>query len=464
MNRPIELRNPSGLDVLIMGLGINGGGLESARYFASRGANVTVTDLRNEDQLKSSLDALKAFPIKKILGEHRIEDFEKADLVVKNPGVPASSPFLKASKRVTTDIEIFLSRCSNPLYCVTGSKGKSTTVSALSQVLKSEFPMTLLGGNITISPLSFLDKLDGVSPVVLELSSWQLRDLNEDVNLKCRVAGITNLYHDHMNSYSRMEDYAMDKTRIFKGQDLDSWSLVNLDNPWGLFFAAKTQARHAILTLKGRRPHPRAEAFSYYDKGTGYLEWKGRREIIVPKERESFGIANDYALLFAGTMAALGGMKSSAIRQPLANFSGIEHRMERCHQYQGVAFYNDSAATIPEASVMSLSAFSGRVHWITGGTDKNLDLSPLESLTIPPATLVLLEGSASKRMIQVFEKKHWSFLGPFPGMRPALASLHGMLKEGDTVLMSPGAASFELFQNEFDRGRQFKELSKEIFC
>ena len=148
----------SGLRVTVMGLGVNGGGLASARFFAARGASVTVTDMKDEAALAESLSSLEGLPIRYVLGRHEMGDFSGADLVIKNPAVRADSPYLAAARAVETDISTFLRYCPAPVAAVTGSKGKSTTASALAHALSSA-GTAFLGGNITVSPLSFLDKV-----------------------------------------------------------------------------------------------------------------------------------------------------------------------------------------------------------------------------------------------------------------------------------------------------------------
>ena len=172
--------NYKGLKVTIMGLGLHGGGLTSAKYFASRDADVTVTDLRNRKILKNSIKKLKEYPINYILGHHNEKDFSNADLIIKNPAVPFNSPFLKIAASnnipIETDISIFLrqiKKSGNPIIAVTGSKGKSTTATAIYYCLKKYFPAAKLGGNITVSPLNFLGDLREGAPIVLELSSCQ---------------------------------------------------------------------------------------------------------------------------------------------------------------------------------------------------------------------------------------------------------------------------------------------------
>ncbi|MCX8014146.1 MAG: Mur ligase family protein, partial [Rectinema sp.] len=214
--------------VTIMGLGLHGGGVASARFFARLGARVTVTDLRGPEVLAPSLKALEGLDIHYVLGQHRDEDFAQADFVIKNPAVRPDSPYLQKAHRVETDISIFLAHSASPLIAVTGSKGKSTTASALAHVLKESGRPVLLGGNITVSPLDFLDKTSPEVTVVLELSSWQLGDLRNRALLKPRVAILTCIYPDHLNYYGTMEAYVADKKVLFDSQTNEEWAVCNL--------------------------------------------------------------------------------------------------------------------------------------------------------------------------------------------------------------------------------------------
>ncbi|MCA1949357.1 MAG: UDP-N-acetylmuramoyl-L-alanine--D-glutamate ligase, partial [Treponema sp.] len=286
----------SGSRVVVMGLGLNGGGLEAARYLASHGAQVTVTDLRDETVLRPSIEALGDLPIRFVLGKHEMSDFKTADVVVKNPAVKPDSPFLAAAKRIETDISIFLQENPARLCAVTGSKGKSSTASALHWALSSLRNTTdsqgkpllpgraYLGGNITVSPLTFLDQLRPEDDVVLELSSWQLGDLRgrklmsagtnntqaaERALLKPRVAILTTILPDHLDRYGTMEAYVADKRVLYQGQDSSDVTVTGSDN-WGRSFAAETKGRPRMYQtwlsdkaeqdrLIGRRGEPRAE-------------------------------------------------------------------------------------------------------------------------------------------------------------------------------------------------------------
>ncbi|MBE3130529.1 MAG: UDP-N-acetylmuramoyl-L-alanine--D-glutamate ligase, partial [Acidobacteria bacterium] len=242
----IDPKGIPGMKVTVMGLGINGGGLASALFFARRGADVTVTDLRDREALAASLAELEGLPVRLVLGRHEQDDFKKADLVVKNPAVPPGSPFLQAARAhgaaVETDLSIFLSLAKNPVIAVTGSKGKSTTASAIAFCLARVDPGAKLGGNITVSPLSFLDELAGRTPVVLELSSWQLGDLRGRGLLAPVVSAFTVILPDHLDRYPGMVEYVADKKAIFQEQLPRAKAVFNLDDPWQREFPRETRA------------------------------------------------------------------------------------------------------------------------------------------------------------------------------------------------------------------------------
>ncbi|MDE6736274.1 MAG: UDP-N-acetylmuramoyl-L-alanine--D-glutamate ligase, partial [Treponemataceae bacterium] len=204
----------AGKNVTVMGLGLNGGGEATVRFLLSHGANVTVTDMKTADALAATIASLQNDPslahehLRYVLGEHRMEDFANADCVIKNPGVKYDgNPFLAAAKAIETDISLFLHFSKAPIIAVTGSKGKSSTVSAIHYGLQKAGFTAFLGGNITVSPLTFLDQTDESTPVVLELSSWQLADLRGRKALKPKIALITKIIPDHQNFYHSMLAY-----------------------------------------------------------------------------------------------------------------------------------------------------------------------------------------------------------------------------------------------------------------
>lgn len=451
--------SPAGMKVTVVGLGLNGGGLASALFFARRGADVTVTDLRGADTLKDSLAKLEGLPIRYVLGRHDEKDFSSAEVVIKNPAVLPASPYIEAARRggasIETDLSVFLSLATNPILAVTGSKGKSTTASAIHFGLLRVDPCAKLGGNITVSPLSFLEELDPKTPVVLELSSWQIADLAGRGLLKPRISAFTVILPDHQDKYPGMKEYVADKTGIFREQEADSKAVFNLDDPWQKEFPQQTRASSFFYSAA---PLPDSVDGAWLEGGVGVCRLGAA---AAPKgilaETRIPGPHNRMNGLCAALVLSLYGVKAEVIRKALAEFPGVEHRLELFHTWRGIRFYNDSAATIPHATAQALRTLPAPVVLIAGGTDKNIDFSPLADVASIPRSIVLLAGSGTEKIRRILEERRIPYEGPFDSLEPAVRVAKDLAPEGASVLFSPGCTSFGMFLNEFDRGRKFKE-------
>lgn len=441
-----------------MGLGLHGGGLSSALFFLKAGAKVTVTDMKKADQLKASIDQLKGHDVKFTLGEHREEDFTKADMIIKNPGVPGSSKWLKMAAlnniAIESDISIFLRSTTNPVIAVTGSKGKSTTVSAIFKGLQDKYPDARLGGNITRSPLSFIHELPPTAPVVLELSSWQLADLAGKNLLRARVSVITNILPDHMNAYASMNDYFKDKQQIYKDQQAEDFSIFNYDDPYLRPLAEDSPAQSLFFSAKAL---PKGINGAWLDdEKRGHCRLKGKNEWILPAKLALAGEHNRLNLLCAALVLRLFELDSEKIADSLSQFTGIEHRMELFLTKGSLKFYNDSAATIPQATAEAVKSLEKPLYLITGGTDKNSDYSPYSEIAMIPDKIFLLKGSGTEKIQPLLDQAGAGYGGPYENLASLLDALTKEIGSKGSVVLSPGCASFELFDNEFDRGRQFK--------
>lgn len=465
----------SGKKALIMGLGLNGGGLEAARFLAEQGAEVSVTDLREEKTLQASMDALSGYKIRYVLGRHEMDDFSKADIVVKNPAVRPDSPFLQAARHIETDISLFLQNCPARILAVSGSKGKSGTTSALHWALKearspeknttrSLLPgKAYIGGNITLSPLSFLKDLHEDDDVVLELSSWQLGDLrgrlkedSAEALLKPRIAILTAIMADHQDRYGNMEAYVADKKVLYQGQDKKDASCFGNDC-WGKQFAEETPGRPLIY---GYNPVAPGLCGAWLDgtEGPGYVRLPDEsfKAIVSPNPMVP-GRHQKMNLLAAGLGLVDLGLDPDFIYSSLERFPGIEHRLEFFYEAGGIRYYNDTAATIPEAAAAAIEAFSPAPVLVCGGTDKALDFGPLAATADKAKALVLLAGSGTEKLRILLDQRNVSYDGPFDSVEKALLAAKKHAKMGDTIVLSPGCASFGMFLNEFDRGHKWKE-------
>ena len=454
ISNPEDLR---GLKITVMGLGLNGGGTAAANFLAKAGAKVTVTDLNDEKRLKLSIEALNGLPIRFVLGKHREQDFLEADITIKNPAVPKTSRYLGLCKRIETDISLFLRFARNPVYAITGSKGKSSTVSALHNILSQTEKGSFLGGNITVSPLSFLKEAIAAPqrPVVLEMSSWQLADLPRDLCFSPQISSITNIMKDHQNTYTSMEDYILDKELIFEGQNSSQASIFTLEDPYTERFAKKSPAGVYYVSSS---PLPQGL------QGAGLLDSKGLLQI----EGKTFefdadnpnlpGAHNRQNLLRAGLAAFLAGADIGDIENGIRTFGGVSHRLEKIAEIKGVDVYNDSASTIPDATAAALKSFDRKITLICGGNDKNIDFGALTGCASIPKCVVLLAGTASETIASYFKKAGTPVYGPYDDLEKAVDTALERCSPGEVALFSPGATSFGMFLHEFDRGDKFKAI------
>ena len=513
-----------------MGLGLNGGGEASARFFAQKGALVTVTDMKTREELLPSIERLSDLndKIRYVLGKHDIKDFEEADCVIKNPGVKLEgNKFLQAARAIESDISIFLRFSKSPVIAVTGSKGKSSTVSAIYYGLKEAGFKAFLGGNITVSPLTFLEETNEDTPVVLELSSWQLADLRGRGVLKPYISLITKIVPDHQNWYGNMESYVQDKMLIYKDQTRGDWSVFDYDgdlpsyapenaSSWGDLFASDSKA--SVLRYSRKRPEAifvggktaggeadggqSAGGKSFYGvweeekKGYVFLPNMEKPELILD-ELKVPGCHMRTNALNAALVLFLMHVPSEKIRKILAGWEGTPHRLQYFFTYgNNVRFYNDSCATVPEAVCEATKAFEKPVILLTGGTDKGLSFDALvETLadknnSLYPKKVFLLAGSGTDKLVSGLKEKGLmenasgennfgendsaencsgenTFSGPYKNLTELLKALREYIvqnKISDTdVVFSPGATSFGLFKNEFDRGNQYMDGVREIF-
>lgn len=454
-----------GKRVTVMGLGLNDGGVGTVRFLSGAGVReIIVTDLKTEEELRPSLEALRDIQgIRYVLGGHQDQDFIETDLVIKNPGLPWTNPFVQIAEAhqipVTLDAGIFFDLCPVPIIGVTGTKGKTTTASLIAHLLEEDGRQVVRVGISRTSVLGELGKVREESVVVFELSSWRLSVLSR-IRKSPLLSVVTNIYPDHQNYYGSMEAYAEDKKNIFRFQSSGA-VILNADNPWTqamaadapagvIWFSKAAQASSDGFTLLGDR---------IIEAQSGYQE-----EVARLAETSLIGEHNYVNALAAVAAVRTFGVKPSMIQRGLRSFQGVPHRLEFVGMKKGVRFYNDSAATIPEASVAALESFSGSVYLIVGGNDKELDFSRLaEAILNRVKGVVFLKGTGTEKLLMGLEdllarrkseSQRWIVVESM-GKAVELAARNA--EEGDVVLLSPGAASFGLFKNEFDRGDQFRE-------
>lgn len=430
-------RRKISLNVLIFGLGLHGGGLAAASYFLSHGHQVKITDLRNAETLAPSLRQLQPYSFTATLGEHKPEDFLWADLVIKNPAIPSSHPLLTLAACVSSDLAYCIPKINCPIYAITGTKGKSNTTQLLSLICKNSGYTTFTGGNIGISPFTWIDSAMKADPassrVVLELSSWQLHDLYTSLpNMpNFDLAIITALFPDHQNTYKSLDAYYADKMLIFKGMDPNKPVLV--------------PEHFLCMTENFKKSHPR---LNYIAKQDLYIE-----NTVISKNR---------AIAFQAAQVL--SIPDSVIVSTISTYEGLSHRMEILNIKEdsynnGPVCINDSASTVPEAVLFAVNSVDNgkKIHLITGGTSKELSIEPIITAITRAASVHILSGTLSDQIIPELLKQKIPFSGPFELMEEAVHSAWEKAEAEDIILLSPGASSFQFFLHEFHRGELFKE-------
>lgn len=487
-----------GKKVLILGLGLHGGGVAAAHWFFRHGAESIITDIKTRVQLEPSVARLTtlcnsyrlAHPSARlsspeyILGKQRVEDVLRADIVIQNPGVPRDNALLTVAREkgipIHNDASIFFSCAPDAdTIGVTGTRGKTTTVICIGELLKKKYPQTLVAGfalpSGAVSFFSILDKVcewgrtDTRMPTVLELSSWQLELLAEH-HLGPRVAVITNIYPDHLNRYDSMDAYVRAKKSIVQFQSTapdGAVSILNYDNSWTRTIGNEIESR-------GRYWFSRAN--TTIDRGA-YIQKKGKyitvRHVGVDETICSLsdvplrGAHNEENILAACTVGMIYGVSAQAMREACYAMRGVPSRLEHRGQIDGRSIINDTTATSPDASVAALKTYGGRsrrIVLIAGGADKELDFSDMgRAIARYCKALILLSGTASPLLYSSAHTAGYAGTASYANsMREAVERAWQASVKGDTILLSPGAASFGMFVNEFDRGNQFLEAVKKL--
>ncbi len=434
--------------VLVMGLGRFGGGVDAAKFAAGTGARVIVTDLASEEKLGNSIRQLEKFAeIEYHLGSHEPADFEQADVIIVNPAVPSDNKNLQLARQcgkvITSQIGIFFQLCPAMIIGITGSNGKSTTTALAAHLLKSANKGNVwLSGNIGNEPLlTILDKINRKDIVVLELSSFQLEQLAE-IKKAPDVSLLTNLTPNHLDRYGTFANYYAAKENIFKFQEPD-------------------EKCHAV-SIFNAEDKIAAEWFEKYKTDAGRTCIKFSTDDISEEIRESFplpGRANLSNLAGALCIARYFGIEDEKIIKRLPNFKGLPHRLELVAEIKGVKWYNDSKATTPQSAVNAIEAFDQPIIIIAGGYDKNLPFDEFGRKIAEKAKAAILLGQTAEKIASTIRKTKIEVV---KSLDEAVNSAGQLAESGDVVLLSPACASYDVFDNFEQRGKEFTRLVSEL--
>lgn len=460
-----------GKKVTVFGVGLNGGALATMKFLIEAGVReVVATDIKTREELAPTLQQLAKYKnITYILGQHRPEDFTHSDMVVKNPIIPWTNEYIKLALThgvpVEMDASLFIQLAECPMIGVTGTKGKTTTASLIAHILEQSGKTIVRAG---ISQVGFLDKINqltGTTRVVAELSSWRLSSFASH-QYSPSVGVVTNIYPDHLNYYKKMELYIADKENIFLFQKPDDTLVLNRDNEGAHALAAKAKSQ---VVWFSEQPLSDGRGIFLQSNVVYEREADETRKLFPWPAVNLLGEHNRSNILAAIAVARTQGVTPTDICAALETFKGVPNRLEFIGERNGIRFYNDTAATMPEAAIAGIRAFTQPLVLIAGGADKAFDYSDFARvLATEPKAVVLLQGTATEKLLPLMEKaalaagKSGMTFPVVTSMADALRVASEEAESGDIVLLSPGVASFGLFQNEFDRGDQFRAGVKQI--
>ncbi len=465
----LPMQNLAGQRIVVMGLGSFGGGVGVARWLVAQQARVLVTDQAPAAKLEKSVAALAGLPIEYRLGEHRVEDFTAADLIVVNPAVkPRDNEYLRAAQAagvaLTSEIRLLVSALPNRLHTIgiTGTAGKSTTTALVGHALGKLLPTTAkvyVGGNLGGSLLGDVARITAADWVVLELSSFMLEGLRLD-RWSPHIAVVTNCSPNHLDWHGTYEDYQRAKQ-----------ALLDFQQP-GVDHAVFGPGIHNRFEHRSHMTFREQEDLAHGD----------RLPLLLP------GAHNQMNACIAGDAVSLAlGVPWTTATAAMSDYPGLPHRLQLVEQRHDVRYYNDSKSTTPDAALLALNCFPrGKVHAILGGYDKGSDLTALAQRAADHAQAIYTIGQTGPFIADAAEaylrqREHdlaaapvaagcgqaatgWRGLGAeinrCETLPDAMARCREALRPGDVVLLSPGCASWGQFDNYEQRGLLFAQLAR----
>jgi UDP-N-acetylmuramoylalanine--D-glutamate ligase len=449
----------NGKRVLVVGLGKSG--VASALFLKAYGARVTVSDTKSGDDLRNEIPVLLDHGITVETGGHGERTFQGQDLIVVSPGVPIDAPPLAQARSlgesVIGEIELAAQFLPGPILAITGSNGKTTTTTLTGEIMAAGGFPTLVGGNIGTPAISLAERATRDSVIVLEVSSFQLETIQ---TFRPKVSVVLNVTPDHLDRHRTFDAYVNAKARIFENQRGDDFTVLNADDPTCVSMAARTKAQ--VFWFSRQKE---VERGAWVREGAVlFRDSLGQREILQVSDIPLKGAHNLENVLAAVCAGALMGCAPEKIRQAVANFKAVEHRLEFVATIRGVDYYNDSKATNVDATIKALESFPANIHLILGGKDKGSDYSVLNDLLRQRVKRVYTIGAAAAKIeSQIVSTKNG---GPelihAETLENAIRKASTIAQPGDIVLLAPACASFDQFKNYEQRGGLFKEIVRSL--
>ncbi len=441
----------TGKNIAVVGLATEN--LPLIRYLKNAGANISGRDIKNSEKLGQRFYEMVNLGIELQLGTGYLDDLEQYDLVFLSPGIPRSLKELVVAREkgvlFSSQMELFFNLCPATIIGITGSSGKTTTTTLVGEMLSRSGFDTRVGGNIGRVLLDDLKEITPDTKVVLELSSFQLQDMN----ISPEIALLTNITPNHLDVHKDMSEYITAKKQIYRNQKRTDMTVFNAEDPITHNFYKEARGKSYLFDKK---PLPENLEGAFIKDDWIYLRIKEEQKVCPLDAIRLLGMHNRENVLAATLVAYLAGAKIPAIAEAINDFTGVEHRLEYVATIFGVRYYNDSIATSPARAKAGLLSFREPVILIVGGYDKKVPFNELKEAVIikKPKAVVTLGATAGK--IEA------TLAGLVPlyrtdSLQAALDKASDLAKAGDCVLLSPACASFDMFSSYIERGREFKK-------
>lgn len=453
------LEELSGRSVTVIGMGISN--VPLIKMLLRSGVKVTVRDKASREKVADLAQELESLGAKLILGPNYLENLSE-ELIFRTPGLSPNTPQLAQAVEngaaLSSEMEVFFQTCPSHLIAVTGSDGKTTTTTIISEFLKEAGKTVYVGGNIGKPLLPDVPDMEPEDFAVLELSSFQLMTMNQSPN----VAVITNLAPNHLDYHHTMEEYTNAKKNIFLHQSEDDRLVLNYDNE-----VTRSMAAEAVCPVTWFSRKEKLEEGVYLRDGAIWLtNSMGSREVLPLSDIQLPGVHNIENYMAA--IAAVDGLvPDKCVRAVARRFKGVEHRIELVRELDGVKYYNDSIGTSPSRTTACLESFPQKIILIAGGYDKGVPFTQLGVEIVGHVKALFLTGNTAGAIRQAVQQapgyaESGMILAETEDLAAAVAAAHKAAKPGDVVVLSPACAAFDHFKNFMERGQVFKKLVREL--
>ena len=443
--------------VAVIGLGVSN--IPLLDYLYEKKARVTVFDNKTIDDIsKEILDKITTYGFEFSFGANSLENLKGFNVIFRSPSCLPTKPELKAEAQrgaiVTTEIEMLMEMCPCKMIGVTGSDGKTTTTSLINHILEKAGYNTFLGGNIGTPLFTKLPEMTPEDIVVLELSSFQLMNMQ----VSPQIAVMTNVTPNHLNIHKDYDEYIGAKKCIFKNQSEDDILILNYDNEITRNCSAEVKGKVIFFSSKEKLDN----GYIVDDDVIKECDDKLRKHIVGTKELTIRGKHN-YENICAAIAATRTLVDISTAIEVIKTFPGVEHRIEFVKEINGVKWYNDSASSTPSRTISGLNAFDEEIVLIAGGADKNLDYTPIAKPILDKVKTLILMGQTSGKIfdsVKAEEENENKEINIYMvnSLSQAVILAKRYSVPGQVVLFSPASTSFDMFKNMYDRGHQFKDI------